>query len=493
MAIRATADRMKHHSRALTFLLFTLAVAPSALAESGAVNLNVEAAIGSPYSGRYGTVISRRLGAGQAYGGHFSLAGDWQLFAPLALEVLGTGGFQVVPSIVNEFYTDRDVYSVVPAFFVGAGPRLRLLDKSPGNNLWTSAHAGFAYFDGPQFGIDLGIGFQAGVMKQLSVGPFARGSLYFDTNPDPPGAHSFLLTVGLNAQFDVVPFGPPPPKDTDGDGVLDDFDAAPTIPEDKDGFEDADGAPENDNDNDTVLDQVDDCPLEKGPPENKGCPVPPPKDSDGDGIIDEKDGAPLEPEDKDAFQDEDGIPDPDNDKDGILDTVDQCPLEVGVEEEKGCPMKDQDKDGVADRADNCQTEPGPKDNQGCPADKKQLVIVTREALKILEAVYFDTGKATIQKRSFKLLDQVAQIMNEKTYIKQIRVEGHTDADGPNDKNMKLSQARAEAVRTYLTNKGVDGARLVAAGFGEEKPVSDNDTKDGKAANRRVEFNVIQSD
>src|SRR4051812_17667717 len=137
---------------------------------------------------------------------------------------------------------------------------------------------------------------------------------------------------------------PPPPKplDTDGDGIPDKLDKCPTEPEDKDGFQDADGCPDPDNDGDGILDKDDKCPNE---PEDKdgfededGCPDP---DNDKDGIPDKDDKCPNEPEDKDGFQDADGCPDPDNDGDGVPDAQDKCPdkpeTKNGFEDADGCP------------------------------------------------------------------------------------------------------------------------------------------------------------
>lgn len=485
-------DLMANH-RISSSLLLTLAMvaATTASAESGRLNLNADAALGAPFSGRYGSTVAEGLGAAQAYGGHFMLGADWQLFRPVAVELLGGGGFEVIPPITNAYFGEDEVYTTVPHLYVGAGPRLRFLDQDPGNNLWLSAHAGFHYFDGPQFGLDLGLGYQLGLGGPLSVGPFVRASMMFDNSS--AGQHTVLGTVGVSASFDIIPFAPPPPADSDGDGIADPTDSCPTEPEDMDGFEDGDGCADADNDRDGILDGSDRCPNESGDSAHQGCPPPPVVDRDGDGINDPDDACPAEAEDKDGFEDGNGCPDPDNDKDGVLDADDACPFEPGIAEERGCPLKDADGDGVADRGDNCPNEAGPADNQGCPAAKKQLVVVTREALKILDMVYFDTGKATIQSRSFPLLDQVAGIIKDKTWIKQVRVEGHTDSQGKPESNQKLSEARANSVRDYLIKKGVDAGRLAAQGFGQDKPIESNNTSRGRAANRRVEFKVVDAE
>ncbi|MBI1948375.1 MAG: OmpA family protein [Deltaproteobacteria bacterium] len=473
-------------------MLGVLVTAVPVAAESGRLNLDVDLALGAPFTGRYGSTVVEGLGAAQAYGGHLVAGLDYQVFRPLALEVIGGAGFQVIPPITNAYNGQAEEFTVAPQLYVGAGPRLRFFDDQPGGNLWTAAHVGVGVFDGAQFGLDAALGYQLG-MGALSIGPFVRAMLLFDSGT--AARHTLLGTVGLAASFDAIPFEVPPPPmlDRDGDGVNDDVDRAPDDPEDKDGFEDQDGAPEPDNDRDGVLDGSDRCPNEAGMSSFHGCPPPPVLDKDGDGINDDVDGAPDQPEDKDGFEDGNGIPDPDNDKDGVLDVDDRCPFEPGIADEQGCPLVDTDKDGVVDRADNCPAEAGPVDNQGCPAAKKQLVVVTREALKILDMVYFDTGKATIQPRSFPLLDQVAGIIVEKTWIKQVRVEGHTDSQGVPDKNQKLSDARANSVRDYLIKKGVDGSRLVAQGFGQDKPIASNDTARGRASNRRVEFKVVEAE
>jgi OOP family OmpA-OmpF porin len=143
---------------------------------------------------------------------------------------------------------------------------------------------------------------------------------------------------------------------------------------------------------------------------------------------------------------------------------------------------------VVDREDNCPDEPGTVKNHGCK--EKQLVVITEQGLDILDIVYFDTSKAIIQKRSYKLLDNVAAVIIAHPQVGKFRVEGHTDDRGNDDDNLDLSQRRAEAVVKYLVDKGVPAERLEALGFGETKPIADNKTKAGRAKNRRVEFKII---
>ena len=246
------------------------------------------------------------------------------------------------------------------------------------------------------------------------------------------------------------------PGDIDGDGILDDVDKCPRVPEDLDGYQDDDGCPEDDNDSDGIADKIDACPLI--------------------------------PEDRDGFEDDDGCPDPDNDKDGIADKIDACPADPedkdGFEDDDGCPDLDNDKDGIPDKDDKCPLEPGvPPD--GCP--KKYVnVVVTEQKIEIKQTVYFDTNKAKIKAVSFNLLNEVAQALKDNPKIK-VEVQGHTDSQANDAFNLKLSQKRAESVRTYLMGRGVAADRMTAKGYGENVPIADNRTADGRSQNRRVEF------
>ena len=241
------------------------------------------------------------------------------------------------------------------------------------------------------------------------------------------------------------------------------------------------------------MDDVDRCKTEPETvnsfEDDDGCPDQVP-DKDGDGLSDALDSCIDQPEDVDGFEDTDGCPDPDDDKDGVLDASDKCPREAGPVENHGCPDTDRDKDGVVDRLDNCPDEPGTAANHGCK--KKQLVQITQTSLKILDKVYFNTNKATIMKRSNRLLNNVAAVIVNHPEIPKIRIEGHTDDKGKDDYNKDLSQRRADRVRMYLIEKGVPEDRLEAVGFGEEKPVTSNKSGKGRAANRRVEFNFADA-
>jgi outer membrane protein OmpA-like peptidoglycan-associated protein len=239
-----------------------------------------------------------------------------------------------------------------------------------------------------------------------------------------------------------------------------------------------------DADDDGILDADDRCIREPGTAANHGCP-----DTDGDGIVDSLDKCPATAEDVDSFQDEDGCPDLDDDADGIADVSDACAREAGPADNRGCPDPDRDGDSIVDRIDTCPDEPGEARYSGCK--KRQLATITEGKIAIVETVYFKLDKAIIEKRSFKLLESVASVLTGHSGIR-VRIEGHTDSQGKAAHNKDLSQRRAEAVRAFLVARGIDSGRLDAVGYGPERPVADNRTKEGRAANRRVEFVIVDT-
>lgn len=314
-----------------------------------------------------------------------------------------------------------------------------------------------------------------------------------------PGFGTPTYRVLLGYAFNVGAT-PPPPPDRDGDGILDAVDVCPNEAEDKDNYKEEDGCPDPDNDADGILDTSDKCPFE---PEDKdnfedadGCPDP---DNDADGVLDADDKCPAEKEDRDSFQDGDGCIDPDNDGDGILDAADACPNEAEdkdqLGDEDGCPEKDHDKDGILDVDDQCPRKPetinGNKDEDGCPDEGKVKVIVGATQIEILEKVYFATNKPDILPRSIPILKQVVAVLKANEQITRVIIEGHTDAQGSDEYNMNLSQARVDSVMKLLVERGIDPKRLSATGYGETRPVAPNTTAPGRARNRRVEFNIVE--
>lgn len=276
------------------------------------------------------------------------------------------------------------------------------------------------------------------------------------------------------------------PKDSDGDGVPDYLDKCPNTPAAARGFVDADGCP-LDSDGDGVPDYLDKCPDTPkeaiGFVDANGCPL----DSDGDGVPDYLDKCPDTPKEAYGMIDAHGCP-IDSDGDGVPDYLDKCPdtpkEAIGFVDENGCP-KDTDGDGIPDYLDKCPTVAGPKSNNGCPELTREVRTLFQKAL---QGIQFESGKDVIRPVSFTVLNEIAKVFVEnQTYV--VEIQGHTDNVGNKDMNQRLSESRANAVRTYLISKGVAEKRLTAKGFGDGVPVADNKTAAGRAKNRRVEFIV----
>jgi len=281
--------------------------------------------------------------------------------------------------------------------------------------------------------------------------------------------------------------------DRDGDGIVDIDDKCP----DEKGTKEMGGCP--DRDDDKIIDKDDKCPDVAGLKEFKGCP-----DRDGDGIQDSEDDC-IDVKGSKEFKgcpdtDGDSIPDPldkcptikglkefqgcpDRDGDGVQDSEDECPDAKGSKEFKGCP--DTDGDGLPDNVDNCPKVAGPISNKGCPEIKKEVI---EKMKKAAQGTYFETGKDVLKKESFVSLDKVVAALNADNTL-NLDIEGHTDNVGDDALNLELSNKRAAAVRNYLIKKGINPARMTSQGFGETKPVGDNNTALGRALNRRVELNL----
>jgi OmpA-OmpF porin, OOP family len=234
--------------------------------------------------------------------------------------------------------------------------------------------------------------------------------------------------------------------------------------------------PPKDRDGDGILDVDDKCPDVAGLASLQGCP-----DRDGDGITDAEDKCPDVP----GFARYQGCPIPDTDKDGLNDEVDKCPTVPGVARYQGCPIPDTDGDGVNDEEDKCINEKGPASNYGCPVISEEIIKRVNLAAK---NVFFATASDKLLKQSNKRLDDVVAILNENPTYK-VQIDGHTDAQGKDEYNQELSDKRAASVKAYLVSKGIAEGRLSSTGYGETKPVADNTKAAGRAQNRRVEMTL----
>lgn len=214
-----------------------------------------------------------------------------------------------------------------------------------------------------------------------------------------------------------------------------------------------------------VVGSGDQCPnTPQGVPvDATGCPA----DDDGDGVINYYDHCPATPPGTEV--DHLGCA-----KTTACDATGQCPDSC----EGDC-----DKDGVKNRMDHCPgTLPGlTVDARGCVVKAQRLV---------LAGVNFDFNKSSLTGPSKVILNQAAEAMLGQPSMR-VRIEGHTDAIASDKYNLWLSDRRAASVRRYLISKGVDASRLDSKGYGESQPIATNDTKEGRAKNRRVEFVVLK--
>ncbi len=295
-----------------------------------------------------------------------------------------------------------------------------------------------------------------------------------------PNNWNFSVQAGL-----ALLIGNGGPKDSDHDGVGDKFDNCPNTPPGTP--VDTHGCPlPKDSDGDGVVDSLDKCP--NTPPGDKvdarGCSLP--KDSDGDGVPDNLDKCPNTP--PGVRVDATGC-ELDSDKDGVPDSIDKCPnTPLGEKvDATGCPIpKDSDGDGVVDSIDKCPGTPvGEKvDSIGCP------VLFTGVARTlVLEGVTFETNSTALTAGARGALNRVAISLIGHAGI-QVEVAGYTDNRGSAAANLRLSKARADAVRSYFIERGVSPEQITSRGYGADDPVDTNATAVGRSRNRRVELHKV---
>jgi OOP family OmpA-OmpF porin len=212
-------------------------------------------------------------------------------------------------------------------------------------------------------------------------------------------------------------------------------------------------------------------------------PAPPPsatRDFDADGFMDPQDRCPRE-----AGPGPLGCPERDSDGDRVPDSKDSCPKAAGTAAD-GCA--DRDVDGVSDQLDPCpnkaEVRNGYLDKDGCPDDPpKDLARLTG----IVKGVQFELDLDVLKKSSFAALDKAVKTLNKYPEVR-IEISGHTDSTG--DPQNSLSGRRAQAVKQYLIEHGIDEKRLETRGAGPDEPIDSNKTAAGRARNRRIEFMVL---
>jgi OOP family OmpA-OmpF porin len=244
-----------------------------------------------------------------------------------------------------------------------------------------------------------------------------------------------------------------------------------------------------DADGDGVNDNLDRCPnTPRGAVvDEHGCPI----DSDGDGVFDGIDKCPDTP--KGAKVDKYGCP-MDSDGDGVYDGIDKCPdtPKKAKVDKYGCPL-DSDGDGVYDGIDKCPDTPShlKVDEDGCPIETSEIETQFLDTGMIRTSkITFEFNKADLRLESHEILDEIGGVLQEWPEL-EIEIGGHTDSQGSENYNQELSEKRAQSVLDYLTANfpKINAGNLSTKGYGEGTPIVSNDTEEGRAQNRRVEFVV----
>ncbi len=179
----------------------------------------------------------------------------------------------------------------------------------------------------------------------------------------------------------------------------------------------------------------------------------------------------------------------DSDNDGVIDSEDECPYIKGKKATKGCP--DSDGDGLIDMNDDCPVESGTLANKGCPDREIPVPANDQQLVKKFDNILFATGLIKLTTDDiFDIVERAIDIMYADKSTR-VLLSGHTDSEGDAYQNMILSQARAEVVKRYMIQQGIDASRIETVAYGETMPLEDNVSSEGKKLNRRVEINILK--
>jgi OOP family OmpA-OmpF porin len=422
--------------------------------------------------GRY-TRFDRSLGLDNAFGG-----GGWLgVFVAPGLAIEGTGGYLTTSGPLTPSGTLIPLHARLVYARPIAGPVAVLLGGGYVHNVYGKtanvSDDGVSGLFGLRFGMGPSLALRVEAVEDFIPSPRNQSA-------GVPNNWNFTVQAGLAAVL-----GRSHPKDSDGDGIVDRLDSCPATPP-REPVDDRGCALPKDSDKDGVLDRLDACPGTPGGDavDTRGCSLP--KDADGDLVIDSLDRCPntAPGEAVDAT----GCP-RDSDGDGIIDSVDKCSgtAQGTIVDAAGCPPpRDTDADGVMDPEDKCPGTAGGErvDSTGCPA-----LFAGAERTLVLEGVSFETGRTALTAQARGALDRL--VVSLKAHPGQrVEVAGYTDNRGTSGANLRLSQARADAVRGYLIERGVPPEQVVARGYGADDPVDTNATAVGRSKNRRVELHRL---
>jgi len=399
--------------------------------------------------------------------------------------------------------------------------------------LWstTGASGGHWHFTG-KYGAHVGVGLRRMLSDGMALRVEAREQVEHAAVPPFP-----IFTGTATVGFSWFLGGGGPPLDSDGDGVADRADRCPNTPHGA--AVDARGCP-TDSDHDGVPDGIDKCPntpagvavdamgcpvdsdrdgvadyLDKCPNTPAGAAVAPtgdragcPVDADGDGVPDNLDKCPNTPRGVQVYPSGERAGCPiDSDGDAVPDNLDRCPNtppNARPVDATGCP-RDSDHDGVPDYLDRCPNTPAGAqvDANGCPPGAARPVPPANLAPEAGAAPLPATGRSQVLRGvNFRpnrvSLEQAARtaLVGVATAIKGMpgsrwELQGYTSSMGNAQRNRRLSQQRAEAVKAFLTSLGVPASSLTAVGYGSQHPVATNRTRAGRLQNMRVEIKRLR--
>lgn len=176
----------------------------------------------------------------------------------------------------------------------------------------------------------------------------------------------------------------------------------------------------------------------------------------------------------------------DTDGDGVADQFDKDNnTPAGAAVDASGRLLDTDGDGIPDYKDTCPTEKGSTELNGCPSASSTTVTSSGVAMS-KDNIQFEFNSSVLKTDSYATLDRMVSALNAKKSAK-LGLSGHASIEGTPEYNMQLSIDRANAVKTYLVNAGVDSKKITVKGYGETRPIASNDTEEGRMINRRVEF------
>ena len=405
------------------------------------------------------------LGAPQYREFGLGFAGSASLEVPLGA-ALGIEG-KLGGIVLTEGDAPRDPRLAKPgtgtALLGTVGLRIRPFTALAGP--WAAVGLGGAQTgDRTRFAVDSALGWDFRVTRngRIDVGPFAGFTdiVQSDDGLRPNDAYvvSFGIHVGLGR-------AKPEDGDRDKDGIPNASDACPDVPGIATKDPRTNCCPRGDRDHDTIFDDEDACPdvpgIRTADPKTNGCPR------------------------------------GDRDRDAVYDDEDACPDVPGLRttdpKTNGCPRADRDQDGVFDDEDACPDVPGmrtidPKTN-GCPP-ASDSVRVEQDRILFDEVILYDLDSPRVKHASWGIIKKLADFITATPEILEVSIEGHADATGTVEHNLRLSRDRAENVKRLLVQFGVEADRIKAEAFGRSRLKVQ--TQRAEAQNRRVEFWITRT-